>query len=284
MIAKKFQPVNKQNMHKLKLIIENSFIESTATSSELGITVYERVFNKLAKEGKSLGKVQPIYIEIHGTYKIFGVLTLNKSGTYSFFPEFTDGLPFDHITFVKDLSKNNHHYTRNTPDGREKVLPIFAEHLTNGMYHALSFACEPSFLKDAPREVFYPEVNVDSASELTDAFFTAGTQEGSILIKPGEGTGTVCVQFFLIPKETDYKNMIIYPEGYKKIQTDFEIEEGREVSTSYTVVPHVYQTDYVLGIAVFFYNKKMDSPLMIAGAANREGFYSKIDIEPPRRA
>ena len=137
-------------MPKLKLVVENAFIDSAHSSSGLGLTVYNRVFNKLMSGGGPLGKVLPLYLEINGNYKIFGILTLNKSGSYSFFPELADGLPFDHITFVKDLSKNNHHYTQVTPSGREKVLPILAEHLSNDMYHGISFACDPLMLKEGP--------------------------------------------------------------------------------------------------------------------------------------
>src|SRR5256885_9619827 len=98
-------------MPKLKLVVENTFVDSTKSSTDLGLTVFERVFNKLVAEGGPLGKVQPIYLDLKGRHKMFGVLTLNKSGSYSFFPQFPGRLPFDHMTFVKDLSKNNHHYT-----------------------------------------------------------------------------------------------------------------------------------------------------------------------------
>jgi len=104
-------------MSKIKLVVENTFIDSSQSSNDLGLTVFKRVFNKLVSGEGPLGKVLSLYLEINGSHKIFGALTLNKSGSYSFFPELADGLLFDHITFVKDLSKNNHHYTKVTPTG-----------------------------------------------------------------------------------------------------------------------------------------------------------------------
>jgi hypothetical protein len=225
-----------------------------------------------------LGKVLPLYLEIHGGYKIFGAVTLNKSGSYSFFPELADGLPFDHITFVKDLSKNNHHYTKVTPNGRVKILPIHAEHLSNDMYHAVSFACDPLMLKEAPKEVHYPEIGAEHLKEVQAAFLTAGKPEGSIIIEVGNKRGVICVQFFLIPTETDYKKMTMYPEVFQKLQKDFRIQEGEEINLRNTVVPHEYQNAYVLGIETFVYEKKMDHPLLIVGAANKAGFYSEMDV------
>jgi hypothetical protein len=266
-------------MSNFRLILENTFINSAKSSSDLGLTVFERVFYKLMSKQGPLGKVLPLYLEINGSYKIFGALTLNKSGSYSFFPELAYGLPFDHITFVKDLSKNNHHYTKVTLTGREKVLPIHAEHLSNDMYHGISFACDPLMLKEAPKEVHYPEINADDLKEIQAAFLTSDRPEGSIIIKTGKNGGTVCLQFFLIPAKTDYRKMIMYPEIFRKVQKDFDIKEGQEVNVVNTVVPHEYQSAYVLGIATFLFDKKMDHPLLIVGAANKRGFYSKIDVD-----
>ena len=203
-------------MPTLRLVVENVFIESAQSSNDLGLTVFERVFDKLMSGKGPLGKVLPLYLEINGSYKIFGVLTLNKSGSYSFFPELADGLPFHHITFVKDLSKNNHHYTRVTRTGREKVLPIHAEYLSNDMYHGISFACDPLMLKEAPKEIHYPETDSEHLKEIHAAFLTSGGPEGSIIIKLGKNVGTVCLQFFLIPMETDCRRMTIYPEAFRK--------------------------------------------------------------------
>jgi len=267
-------------MPKLSLVVENTFIDSAQSSNDLGLTVFKRVFNKLMSDGGPLGKVLPIYLRINGGYKIFGVLTLNKSGSYSFFPEFPGDLPFDHITFVKDLSKNNHHYTKLSPAGREKVLPIHAEHLSNDMYHGISFACDASLLKEAPKEIHYPEIDTEHLKEIQAAFLTSGRPEGSIIIQSGTNEDAVCMQFFLIPTTTDYRRMTIYPEVFQKVQKDFEIKEGQGMNN--TVVPHEYQTAYVLGIETFLYDKKMDNPFVIVGAADKAGFYSKINVDRQR--
>jgi hypothetical protein len=145
------------------------------------------------------------------------------------------------------------------------------------MYLGLSFACDPSILYDAPKEIHYPEVDAEDLKEIEAAFFTAGQQEGSTIIKLGKDVGTICLQFFLIPTKTDYKKMVIYPEIYRKIQKDFDLREGEETSIFYAAVPHEYQGDYVLGISAFMYDRKIDSPLFFIGAADRSGFYSKID-------
>ncbi len=266
-------------MPKLKLVVENTFIDSAQSSNGLGLTVFKRVFHKVMSGGGPLGKVLPLYLEVNGGYKIFVALTLNKSGSYSFFPELADGLPFDHITFVKDLSKNNHHYTKVTAAGREKVLPLHAEHLSNDMYHGLSFACVPPMLKEAPKEIHYPEIDAEHSKEIYAAFLTSGRPEGSIIIKLGKNSGTVCLQFFLIPTKTDYRKMTIYPEAFRKVQKDFDIKEGQETNIVNTVVPHEYQSAYVLGIATFLFDKKLDHPLLIVGAASKAGFYSKIDVD-----
>ena len=190
-----------------------------------------------------------------------------------------DGLPFDHITFVNDLSKDNHHYRKVTATGREKVLPLHAEHLSNDMYHGLSFACAPPMLKEAPKEIHYPEIDADYLNEIYAAFLTSGRPEDSIIIKLGKNGDTVFLQFFLIPTKTDYRKMTIYLEAFRKVQKDFETKEGQEIHLVNTVVPHEYQSAYVLGVATFMFDKKLDHPLLIVGAASKAGFYSKIDVD-----
>ena len=264
-------------MTKTRLIVENIFIESTTNSVELGVTVFERVFHKLVYEGGPLGKIQPIYLKIAYNYKLFGVLTLNKAGSYSFFPELPNGLQFDHMTYVKNLENGNHHYTRITSTGREKVLPIKTELLSNGIYYAATLAVKnPSYLKDAPKEVIYPDIEGEAIDEITEAFSTGGKLEGSTIISLNNSDGALCIQFFLIPKGIDYKKMLPYPAPLKKFQTDFNIEDGTKIELANAVIPHQYQDEYVLGIQAFFYNKKFDSDLLITTSADKEGFYSKI--------
>lgn len=267
-------------MTKIRLIVENVFIESTKNSTELGITVFEKVFHKLTYKGGPLGKIQPIYLKIAGHYKLFGVLTLNKAGSYSFFPELPDGLHFDHMTYVKDLKKGNHHYTRITKIGREKVLPIHTELLSNGIYYAATFVVKNlSYLKDAPKEVIYPDIKGEAFHEITEAFSTGDKLEGSTIMKLNNSKGALCIQFFLIPKGIDYKKMLPYSAPFKKFQTDFNIDDGTKIELANAVIPHQYQNEYVLGMQVFFYDKKFDNDILITTSSNKKGFYSKVAIQ-----
>jgi len=125
-------------MQKVKLIVENTFANLSSNNKEIGISVFDRVFNKLITGAGPLGKVHPIYLKFGNYIKTIGVLTLNTSGSYSFFPELPGQPEFDHMTFNKNITKDKHHYTRLTDNGREKVLPITAEHLTNDTYHVAS--------------------------------------------------------------------------------------------------------------------------------------------------
>lgn len=98
-------------LRKVQLVIENNFAISKFNNKELEIDVYDRVFSRLVKEGGPIGKVHPIYLRIGDTLKTFGILTLNKNGSYSFFPEFPGELFFDHMTINYNIKKNRHHYT-----------------------------------------------------------------------------------------------------------------------------------------------------------------------------
>lgn len=264
-------------MKALKLIVENGFVETRSTSKDLGIRVFGRVFNKVLTSGGPIGKVHPIYLKIGDTPKLFGVLTLNNGGSYSFFPEFPEGLQFDHITFVRDLKKGNHHCTNIASDGNEKVLPIFAEEITSGMYHGASFEIgKTNFLKDAPRQVIYPEVKSEHLDQIRESFLTVGKFEGSSIIDLGTVAGKIYIQFFLIPKGTDYTKLTAYPHFLKRDNADFHIEEGTFLSNS--VIPHEYQDDYALGIVAFSTQQDPKDSLKILFQAKKDGFYSKIDI------
>jgi len=263
-------------MPKLQLIVENSFVTSSANSKDIGITVFNRVFDKLLKKGGSLGKVQPIYLEVGGSLKILGVLTLNVSGSYSFFPELPGDPGFDHFTFVNNYN-GCHHFTRVLNRGRVKILPITAELLTNGILHGISFVIgDVSLLKEAPKEIHYPEVEMADFNRIKDAFFTANKQEGSTILKSDVSNGTVCVQFFLIPKEIDFKKLSIYP---KPIKTLLNENIRGKTSAFNAVVPHEYQNQYSLGIVYICLNKSIDAPLLILTSVPKNGFYSKIPIK-----
>jgi len=46
-----------ETMPKLRLVVENTFIDSAPSSTDLELTVSERVFNKLIRDKGPLGKV-----------------------------------------------------------------------------------------------------------------------------------------------------------------------------------------------------------------------------------
>jgi hypothetical protein len=265
---------------KTQIIVEASFVHPSAPEFNSNLTVFERVFNKLVSEGRSLGKIQPIYLKIVDFYVVLGVLTLNKSGSYSLFLELPGLPPFDHITFVKNLVKNNHHFSGFTDKGREKLLPLSAELLSNGTYHALTLiAGKTSFFKEASKKVAYPEVDIQHLKVLEEAFITKGAPEGSTIIDIRDNEGLLCIQFFLIPKEVDYKLMNFFIEPLKEyIPTlDLRLENG---SPEYKgVIPHEYQDDYVIGINALLLKKHSNPDLFVLSTARPKGHYSKIDIQ-----
>jgi len=263
-------------MQKLQLIVENLFATSNLNNKEIGITVFDRVFSKLLKKRGSLGKVQPIYLEVGKSLKILGVLTLNINGSYSFFPELPGKPDFDHFTFVKNYN-GRHHFTGISGRGRNKILPITAELLTNGVLYGISFIIDNvSLLKDAPKEIHYPEIEMTDAGRIKEAFFTKGKQEGSTILKRNSFNGTVCVQFFLIPKAVDIKKLTAYPKPLKSLLSE---DIRGEIPVFNAVVPHEYQDEYSLGIVYFRLNMNIDTPLLIYLSVARNGFYSKIPIK-----
>ncbi|MBP9855712.1 MAG: hypothetical protein KBC48_00175 [Candidatus Pacebacteria bacterium] len=265
---------------KIKIVVENTFIHSDAPQTSHGISVYERVFSKLVNEGKSLGKVHPIYLTIDSKQRILGILTLNKGGTTSLFLELPGEIQFDHITFVKDLIKNNHHFTKVTTQGRERVLPLNAELLSNGIYHAFTvFVGDPKFLKEASKKVFYPEVDIKHVPRLEDAFLASGTTYGSSIMQIGTGEGLLCIQVFLIPKDVDYRvmNFFLRPLETYIPNLDLNLENGS--SEFNLIIPHEYQDDYVIGFKTIFLKKHTNKQLLAISSSLPNAHYSKIDIE-----
>lgn len=265
-------------MDKLQLEIENTFTGSTKNNKELGHTVYDRVFHKLLSHGGPLGKVHPIYFKTELLEKTFGILTLNQSGSYSLFLELPGDTGFDHLTFNKDLNKDTHHYTTTGENGNKKVLPISATRLSNDTLHAATIVIKDySLLKEIPKKIIYPSVPLSEKHRIEDAFLTSGSPEGSSILQI-QGTGTtICVQIFLVPKNTDYKSMTIFPQPYQQIQKDFDL--GVITYTQCSIIPHEGNNEYSLGIVAFLYSKPIDPPLFILTNAKQQGFYSKLDIK-----
>lgn len=256
-------------MQFAQLIVENTFVKSTTTNYEVGATVYDRVFRKLLVQDGALGKVHPIYLKIGGRYTIFGILTINTGGSYSFFPELPGDLYFDHITFSKNLQKNNHHYTKTTWLGREKILPIYAQVLSNGTHHAITFLYKDhGLLIDAPKHIHYPKIPIEKLYELEKAFSTAGELESSTIIEFPRTAEPVCLQFFLLPKGIHYKNM-----------TAFNIKPPNgNIHLKNNVIPPGHQSEYAIGIVAFIHPDTTQAPLSISAAVSQKTFYSKLDI------
>ncbi len=264
-------------MKKVQLVIENGFINSKFTSKDLGITVFDRVFHKLVFQGGPLGKILPIYLKIKNDYFTFGVITLNQNGSYSFFPELPGIYDYDHITFMKDLVQNKHHFTRVTGTKREKVLPLFAQHLTNNMYHAASFVYgDQALLKSGPRKVIYPEIAEGDIKEIQKSFVTNDKYEGSTVIELKGTDGAICIQFFLIPKGVDFRQMMPFVQALQNAQPGL-VFEGK-VDMLSTIIPHEYQDDYVLGLLTFVSKMVDNKQLAIIAAASASRFYSKLDV------
>jgi hypothetical protein len=262
----------------IRLIVENTFTDSDVNSKEMGITVFDRVFNKLVRQNSPLGKVHPIYLKTCSLEKTIGVLTLNESGSYSLFLELPGQVDFDHLTFNKNLQKDTHHYTRTTESGREKVLPISAQLLTNGIHHAATIIIKDlTLLKDIPNEVIYPEVEKSKLHRIEKAFFNSGTPEGSTVLELNGDSGAICLQLFLLPRSVDYKQMNIFLQPFTQIQSDFNLEDGTNIQNY--LIAHDQHDEYMIGILCFLYTKTIEPPFLIFTAAKQQGFYSKIEIK-----
>lgn len=256
-------------MQFAQLIVENTFVKSTTINYEVGATVYERVFQKLLTQGGSLGKVHPIYLKIGERLLIFGILTINSGGSYSFFPELPGDYHFDHITFSQNLQKNSHHYTKTTWLGREKILPLYAQKLTNDTYHAITFLYrDHGLLIEAPKEIYYPKTPIEKLPELNNAFNLTGKIEGSTIIEFPHTLDPVCLQFLLLPKGIHHKKMTAF---------DVQLEDGITCLKNY-VIPPSHKSEYAVGIVAFIYPHKIQTSLSILAAVAQKAFYSKLDI------
>ncbi len=264
---------------KVSLIVENEFISLTSLEFNNKISVYNRVFEKLSNEKGSLGKVMPIYLKVNDTYKILGILTINKGGSYSFFPELPGNLEFDHITFVKNLNKNNHHFTRRIKNGREKVLPLHANLLDNGIYHGLTLIFKDiSILKDVPRKIMYPEVDVKFLPKIKEAFLNIDKPVGSSVIEVNDGDGVLCVQLFLIPRNVDYRKMDFFVKSISRSIPNLNLEKENGSPVFNNIIFHEFQNDYVFGIKTILLRKNLCLEQIAMSWEIPNGYYSKMSI------
>lgn len=267
------------NYKKVQIKVDNTFIHNSAPETSDNLSVYNRAFAKLVNEGSSIGKVHPIYLTIGSTQYVLGVVTLNRGGSSSLFLELPQGTPFDHITFVKDLDKNNHHYTNLTQEGREKVMPLDALLLSNGTRYALTLLIgDKVFLKEASKEVTYPEVDINQLSRLEEAFVTSGELQGSSIMDVGSSKGILCLQVFLIPKGIDYSVINFYTTPLETYIPNLNLKLENGSKESNLIIQHPYQNNYMIGIKTLYLQKHTDKELLVVSTTLPKAHYSKIKI------
>lgn len=263
---------------KVRLVVQNAFTKIKADDRIRQPKVFEKVFNRLVVEGKPLGKICPIYLEIGERHYVLGVITHNNNGSTSLFPQLPGEIHFDHLT-LQDLKRDNHHFTGISGNKREKILPLTAEHLTNDLHHVMTIVLEKGSLERLPSKTQYPDVDATSLELIKDGFFTNDEQVPMMVVNLPDFEGSLIFQIFLVPKGVDPKTMILYPKPLTDIyKNNFKIEDCEGVQTACSIVPHPNQDQYQLGIYCMGYKSPL--PTSIAHAASKDGFYSKIDLKP----
>lgn len=258
---------------KAKLYVQNAFTNVDSEEQIKQPSVFNKVFARLANKGKPLGKICPIYLEINSKHYVLGVLTHNNNGSTSFFPQLPGEIHFDHLT-LQDIQKDNHHFTATSNNKRKKVLPLSAEHLSNGLHHVLTIVLDKSNLVRLPSETEYSDVNVELIDQIKEGFFTKEEQVPIIVMPLPDLEGSLIFQLFLIPYGVNPREIILYPKPIVDMYKDFCLSENESVSTSCSVIPHPKQDQYQLGIYCFANRKALPTAFM--HAVRKEGLYSKL--------
>jgi hypothetical protein len=262
---------------KARLFFENTFVKVDSEDKIKQAPVFDRVFTRLVVESKPLGKICPIYLDTNNKHYVLGVITHNNNGTTSFFPQLPGEIYFDHLT-LQNLSKDNHHFTGISNGKRGKLLPLSAEHLTNGFHHVISIVLQKENLQQLTATTEYPDVDVESLELIKDGFFTNDEQVPITVMKLPDFEGSLIFQLFLIPKNIDPRTMVLYPKPITDIHKDnFKVEDCEGVQTVCSIIPHPKQDEYQLGI--YCMGHKGMLPTSIAHAVSKEGFYSKVDFK-----
>ncbi len=262
---------------KAKLIIQNAFTKVDSGGQINQPVVFEKVFRRLIVEGKPLGKICPVYLELDSKHYVLGVITHNYNGSTSFFPQLPGEIHFDHLT-LQDLDKDNHHFTGIFNNKMSKVLPLTAEHLTNGLHHVISIVLEKGNLEQLPSITQYPDVDATQLEIIRDSFFTEDQQVPFMVLKLPDFEGSLIFQLFLIPKGIDPRTMILYPKPIADIHKDnFKIEDSEGLQAACSLISHPRHDQYQLGIYCMGYKSRL--PTSIAHAALKDGFYSKVDLK-----
>jgi len=259
---------------KIQVIVENDFATSDKNSEELKVTVFDRAFRKLTHEQGSIGKIFPIYISIDDISYVLGVFALNNNGSTSFFPELPGDIFFDHITIGKSLSENNAHLTQIIEGERKKVSPIKTDLFSNGTYHLITFIFQDfNILKLTPKEVRYPLVDTEQIKLLQDALITKGGFNGSGRLNAIGTSGIVVIQFFLLPKGVDYRNMQFVKSPLDPIAKYFEDEKIKGVRQNISYLKHEFQDEYQFGILTVRFPIDIHAPAYLGYGVDKSGFY-----------
>jgi len=254
---------------RVKLHVKNIFTDIDSEEQIRQPSVFNKVFTRLVNEGKPLGKICPIYLEINSKHYVLGVITHNNNESTSFFPQLPGEIHFDHLT-LQDIQKDNHHFTRTSSNKREKVLPLSAQHLSNGLHHVLTIILEKSHLIQLPSVTEYPDVDVKLIDQIKEGFFTKEERVPTTVMTLPELEGSLIFQLFLIPHGVNPREMILYPKPIISTYKDFFPSENDSVPTSCSVIPHPKQDHYQLGTYCFANRKVM--PTTFVHAARTEGF------------
>ncbi len=261
---------------KIQISIENEFVNSnTKTSEEVGATVFSRSFRKLNEEEQKLGKLFPVYIKIDDIYYVLGIFALNESGTTSLFLELPEGTFFDHITFGKALSKGSIHLTHITEKGRKKVTTLDILPLENGTQLFLTLIISDiSILKLAPRRILYPPVNIKHKDSLMDSFITKGGYSGSGILAVEGDAGAVIVQFFVFPKEIDFKRLTFSTSGFiDPLASQIDETTLRKTRTHQIYLGHEFQNEFNFGLIALRYPLEIEGPAHLSLHLNKSGLY-----------
>jgi len=259
---------------QVQVTVKNTFATSDKNSQELNISVYDRAFRKLTHEKSGIGKIFPVYLKTDGIYRVFGIFTLNRLGSTSFFHELPDGTFFDHITFGNSLSKLNPHLTHVVDEGRKKVSGLLTEPLTNGTHLVATFIFQDlELLKLAPNVIIYPPIDIEQIELLKDALVTKGDYNGSGTLEAIGKEGCVVIQLFIIPKGIDFNKLQFTKSPLVHLLENFKEEKMKSIKISTAHLGHEFQDEYQFGFITFRYPEKIDAPMLLGFSMDKSQFY-----------
>ncbi|MBI3494803.1 hypothetical protein HY004_02370 [Candidatus Saccharibacteria bacterium] len=255
-------------MPEIELSIENPYATHNLRHNREP-TAFARAFRHLSL-GLNPGKVVPVFMHIDNDHKLFGIFTLNKGGSVSFFPDFYKLNNFDHITLSKDFIKNKGHLTKVSEAGKHsKSISIEASLLSNGNYHLVTFGMEDGgLLMDSPPQIELPPVTYNSEEEQKryHAWIEQAVDCGiSILYFPKE-LGFYCVQIIVSPKGHSGQGMSVVTNFIQRLLVDSEVIDSNQRNCQVVTIPTTENCDFMLHILTFRVNNKLSTPFGISMA------------------